>query len=111
MLTFATVMETLKTEKGLALQDLLTGAHEYIDTLDLGPAARIYILDQIATIEYVVLHSLNPTLHPPDSHPAFSRQRILILADDDEQVSISLRRDGEDSALSSSWSFQDGCGD
>ena len=47
-------MQTLKTERGLALQDLITGAHEFIDTVDLGPAARVYLLDQIATIEWVL---------------------------------------------------------
>jgi len=46
------LMQTLKTEKGLALQDLITGAHEFIDSIDLTPAARVYLLDQIATVEY-----------------------------------------------------------
>jgi len=46
------LMQTLKTEKGLALQDLITGAHEFIDSVDLTPAARVYLLDQIASVEY-----------------------------------------------------------
>ena len=41
----------LKTERGLALQDLITGAYEYIDTLELKPNARTYLLDQLATTE------------------------------------------------------------
>jgi replication factor C subunit 3/5 len=53
-----TVMQTLKTEKGLALQDLITGAHEFIDSIDLTPAARVYLLDQIATTEYILLFPL-----------------------------------------------------
>lgn len=43
----------MKTERGLALQDLLTGAYEYLETIDLKPHARIYLLDHLATTEYV----------------------------------------------------------
>jgi len=50
------VITTMKTERGLALQDLLAGAYEYIETLELKPNARIYLLDNLATTEYVCLH-------------------------------------------------------
>ena len=40
-------------ERGLALQDLLTGAYEYLETIELKPQARIYLLDHLATTEYV----------------------------------------------------------
>jgi replication factor C subunit 3/5 len=43
----------MKTEKGLALQDLLSGAYEYVETIEFKPQARIYLLDYLATIEYV----------------------------------------------------------
>lgn len=46
-----TVITKLKTERGLALQDLLTGAYEYLETIDLKPAARVYLLDHLATTE------------------------------------------------------------
>ncbi|KAF8906261.1 P-loop containing nucleoside triphosphate hydrolase protein [Gymnopilus junonius] len=46
------MISRLKTERGLALQDLLTGAFEYIDTLELKPNARIYLLDHLATTEH-----------------------------------------------------------
>ncbi|KJA28047.1 hypothetical protein HYPSUDRAFT_34350 [Hypholoma sublateritium FD-334 SS-4] len=42
----------LKTERGLALQDLITGAYEYLDGLDLKALARIYLLDHLATTEH-----------------------------------------------------------
>ncbi|CAA7265133.1 unnamed protein product [Cyclocybe aegerita] len=42
----------LKTERGLALQDLLTGAYEYIETVELKPHARIYLLDHLAVTEH-----------------------------------------------------------
>jgi hypothetical protein len=47
------VISAMKTEKGLALQDLLTGAYEYVETIDFKPQARIYLLDYLATTEYV----------------------------------------------------------
>lgn len=47
------VITAMKTERGLALQDLLTGTYEYIETIEFKPNARIYLLDHLATIEYV----------------------------------------------------------
>ena len=47
------MISALKTERGLALPDLLNGAFEFIDGLQLKPAARVYLLDILATIEYV----------------------------------------------------------
>lgn len=47
------VISALKTERGLALQDLLGGAYEYIETIDFKPHARVYLLDQLATTECV----------------------------------------------------------
>lgn len=47
------MISALKTERGLALQDLLTGAYEYIEGIDFPPAARVYLLDHLATTECV----------------------------------------------------------
>jgi len=49
------VISALKTERGLALPDMLNGAFEFIGGLQLKPAARVYLLDILATIEYVVV--------------------------------------------------------
>lgn len=46
----------MKTERGLALQDLLTGAYDYIDTIELKPHARVYLLDHLASTEYDPVH-------------------------------------------------------
>ncbi|KAL4078585.1 P-loop containing nucleoside triphosphate hydrolase protein [Scleroderma yunnanense] len=46
------LVTALKTERGLALQDLLAGAYEYAETIDLKPHARVYLLDFFATIEH-----------------------------------------------------------
>lgn len=46
------MINTLKTERGLALPDLLVGAYEFLDTIEMKANAKVYLLDQIATIEY-----------------------------------------------------------
>ena len=48
------MISALKTDRGLALPDLLNGAYEYIETINFKPHARIYLLDFLATTEYVV---------------------------------------------------------
>ena len=45
------VINALKIERGLALQDLITGAYDYIDTIKFNPQARVYLLDQLASTE------------------------------------------------------------
>ena len=54
------MITALKTDRGLALQDLLAGAYEYIDTIDFPPAARVYLLDQLATTESAVFLRPSP---------------------------------------------------
>ncbi|KAI5822283.1 P-loop containing nucleoside triphosphate hydrolase protein [Schizophyllum commune Tattone D] len=46
------MISKMKTERGLALQDLIAGAFDYIDTIELKPHARIYLLDHLATTEH-----------------------------------------------------------
>ena len=53
LMSVHSVVMKLKTERGLALQDLLTGAYEYFETLEFPPAARVYLLDKLATTECV----------------------------------------------------------
>jgi len=45
------VILRMKTERGLALQDLIAGAYDYINTIELKPNARVYLLDLLATTE------------------------------------------------------------
>ncbi|KAI0285829.1 P-loop containing nucleoside triphosphate hydrolase protein [Russula aff. rugulosa BPL654] len=56
------MITALKTDRGLALQDLLAGAFEYIDTVEFPPAARVYLLDQLATTEYRLSAGANERL-------------------------------------------------
>ena len=49
------MISALKIDRGLALPDLINGAYEYIDTINFKPHARIYLLDFLATTEYVGL--------------------------------------------------------
>ncbi|KAJ1981283.1 Subunit of heteropentameric Replication factor C (RF-C) [Dimargaris xerosporica] len=42
----------LKTEKGLALQDIITELYAYIDTIQFPAPTKIYLLDKLAEVEY-----------------------------------------------------------
>ncbi|EJU03821.1 P-loop containing nucleoside triphosphate hydrolase protein [Dacryopinax primogenitus] len=42
----------MKTDKGLALQDLIAGTYEYLESLELPPQTRVYLLDHLATTEH-----------------------------------------------------------
>lgn len=46
------VITTMKIDRGLALQDLITGAYEYVQEIDLPIQTRVYLLDQLATTEF-----------------------------------------------------------
>ena len=49
------MISALKTDRGLALPDLINGAYEYIETISFKPHARIYLLDFLATTEYATI--------------------------------------------------------
>lgn len=42
----------LKTKKGIALVDILTEVHKYMERIDFPPTVRIYLLKELAEIEY-----------------------------------------------------------
>jgi hypothetical protein len=63
------VVQSLKADKGLALQDLVLGAYDFIGTLDLSPEARVYLLDQLASTEYVGRASFLPAFILLTDHP------------------------------------------
>lgn len=47
-----TAVNALRTSRGIAPTDLLTGMHELVMSLELPPHARVFLLDQMAQIEY-----------------------------------------------------------
>jgi len=47
------VITALKAEKGLALQDLIAGAYDFLETVELPRQSRIYLLDHLASTEWV----------------------------------------------------------
>lgn len=49
--TFA-LMSKLKVEKGLALQDLISDVYDYVHSIELPSTCRIFLVDQLASIEY-----------------------------------------------------------
>jgi len=80
------VITALKTDRGLALQDLLAGAYEYIDTVEFPPAARVYLLDQLATTESAVFLRPSPHLHCSP----FDRYRLSAGANERLQLTALL---------------------
>lgn len=54
------MISAIKVERGLALQDLLAGAYEYMEGIELKPHARIYLLDYLATTELALPQSYVP---------------------------------------------------
>lgn len=53
-------ISTLKADKGLALQDIIAGLYDYIATITFSAASRVYLLDQLAQVEWVILSSVFP---------------------------------------------------
>lgn len=41
----------LKTDKGLALQDLIAGAYDFLETVELPVQSRVYLLDHLGQAE------------------------------------------------------------
>jgi replication factor C subunit 3/5 len=46
-----TVITSLKIDQGLALQDLIAGAYEFLETVELPKQSRIYLLDHLGSCE------------------------------------------------------------
>ena len=42
----------LKTRKGIALADIMSEVHKYLEKIDFPPQVRIYLLTEMAEIEY-----------------------------------------------------------
>ena len=42
----------MKTNKGLALQDIIAGIYDFMSTIVFPPAMRIYVLDNLAQLEH-----------------------------------------------------------
>jgi replication factor C subunit 3/5 len=42
----------MKTTKGLALQDIISGIYDFISTVTFPASTRIYVLDQLAQVEH-----------------------------------------------------------
>jgi replication factor C subunit 3/5 len=77
------VITALQTDRGLALQDLLAGAYEYIDTIEFPPAARVYLLDQLATTESALpVSQFAPRCSPCDRYrlSAGANERLQLTA-------------------------------
>ncbi len=45
------MITSLKIERGLALQDLIAGAYDFLETVELPKQSRIYLLDHLGSCE------------------------------------------------------------
>jgi replication factor C subunit 3/5 len=45
------VITSLKIERGLALQDMIAGAYDFLQTVELPNQSRIYLLDHLGQCE------------------------------------------------------------
>ncbi|EIW67644.1 hypothetical protein TREMEDRAFT_69661 [Tremella mesenterica DSM 1558] len=50
--TSYSLITSLKLEKGLALQDLISGAYDFLQTIEMPPSARVYLLDHLGSCEH-----------------------------------------------------------
>lgn len=67
-------INTIKTSKGMALADMISGIFDLLSDIGLPPQSRIYLLDHIASTEWVSFMPL--------SRASTSLERVLLLGDD-----------------------------
>lgn len=46
-----TGISAIKIDKGLALQDIISGIYDYVQTIELPSQSRVYLLDHLAHVE------------------------------------------------------------
>ena len=73
----------LKTDKGLALQDILEDIHTYSYTIDFPPKCRIFLFEQLAAIESRLTAGVDEKLQLSAMIGAFKRTSDL--ADDSKE--------------------------
>eukprot|EP00039_Didymoeca_costata_P012256 m.175606 g.175606 ORF g.175606 m.175606 type:complete len:337 (-) comp15432_c1_seq2:1439-2449(-) len=71
-------MKELKTNKGLALQDILYDVHEFIHRVELPAKARIFLLDKMATIEERLAAGTSEPIQMSSLIGAFVQARSLV---------------------------------
>ncbi|XP_011432740.2 replication factor C subunit 5-like [Crassostrea angulata] len=69
----------MKTEKGLALQDILTEVHTYVHRLDLPINVKIHLLDKMAEVEHRLASGTNEKIQLSSLIAAFQVARDLIV--------------------------------
>lgn len=74
----------LKTMKGIALADILTEVHKYMERIDFPPTVRIYILKELAEIEYRLAIGTSEKLQLGSMVSVFYTARNLVQENMDE---------------------------
>ena len=51
LVSLCTGISAIKIDKGLALQDIISGIYDYVQTIELPSQSRVYLLDHLAHVE------------------------------------------------------------
>merc|ERR1712150_297865 len=70
----------LKSEKGLALQDIIESVHEYVHKIDFPAEIRIFILDKIAEIEERLAAGTSEKLQTSSLVSIFQQAKNMVAA-------------------------------
>ena len=70
----------LKTEKGMALQDILEEIHTYVHKIDFPTEIRIHLLDKMAEIEDRLAAGTNERLQTGSLVSAFQQAKNMVPA-------------------------------
>lgn len=73
----------LKTLKGLALTDIITQIHKFIERIDFPEDVRIYLLQELATLEYRLALGTNEKLQLGTLVAIFYNARNMVANSDD----------------------------
>ncbi|ODN01732.1 Replication factor C subunit 5 [Orchesella cincta] len=74
----------LKTSKGIALADILTEVHKYLERIDFPPTVRIHLLKELAEIEYRLAIGTSEKLQLASLVSVFYTARNLVQENMDE---------------------------
>jgi len=70
----------LKSEKGMALQDILEEIHSYVHKIDFPTDIRIHLLDKMADIEERLASGTNENIQTGSLVAAFQQAKNMVAA-------------------------------
>lgn len=77
---YSNVLE-LKTDKGMALQDILREIHLYVHKIDFPTSIRVHLLDKMAEIEDRLAAGTNENIQTGSLVAAFQQAKNMVAAE------------------------------